>query len=66
MTSFRVLAFAPRNAQQSVEFVSACPTSAHVLVATLEEAAELRAANYTPNDASHSTQIFNEERDVAL
>jgi hypothetical protein len=52
--------------QQSVEFTSACPDSAHVLVATLAEAAELRAANHIPNDASHSTPIVNEERDVPV
>ena len=52
--------------QQSVEFVSACPTSAHVLVATLDEAAELHAASHIPHDAPHSTQIFNEERDVSV
>ena len=34
--------------QQLVEFTSACPASAHVLVATLAEAAELRAANHIP------------------
>ena len=52
--------------QQSVEFTSACPASAHVLVATLDEAAELRAANHTPHDASHSTKIFNEASDVPV
>src|SRR5690242_9116425 len=34
--------------QKSVEFTSACPASTHVLVATLDEAAELRAANHIP------------------
>jgi len=40
--------------QQSVEFTSACPASAHVLVATLDEAAEQHAASYIPQDAPHS------------
>ena len=34
--------------QQSVEFTSACPASMHVFVATLDESAELRAANHIP------------------
>jgi hypothetical protein len=34
--------------QQSVEFTSACSASTHVLVATLDEAAELRVANHIP------------------
>jgi len=52
--------------QQSVEFISACPASAHMLVATLDEAAELHAANHTPHDASHSTPIVNAARDVSV
>jgi len=52
--------------QQSVEFVSACPISAHVLVATLAEAAEQHAASYIPHDASHSTPIVNEAREVPV
>jgi L-amino acid N-acyltransferase YncA len=46
--------------QQSVEFVSACPASAQVLVATLAGAPDVRARPATPDDAARIAEIYNQ------
>jgi L-amino acid N-acyltransferase YncA len=49
----------PRAVQQSVEFTSACPLSAQVMVASLAAEAELRARGATPDDAALIADIYN-------